>query len=484
MTTIAEQIQSVRQTLGREYIRPPQEKANAFQEVLWSADGEVGLEYWRTGRALNDDTIKHFGLGFDKDKQAVTIPVYKKGVLVNIKYRYLNPEKGKYSGETGAETWIFNDDGIQEGRTKGGVLVVEGEIDLMSCWQAGIKNVVSPASGKDSYGVWLELLDTVPKVYIAYDNDEAGKTTAMKMAQRTGIEKTFEVKYPDGVKDANEFFKVHTKEDFLALIKKSAPYYSYQFKNVGDIISGLMNDDASVIEVELMPKVKIEDDWLIVVSGKTNIGKTGYALNIVKELSERGIPTLTMPFERGVASVGRRFLQILFGKTLDDLAFTSKEEWGALIDRAVETPAYFAVPKRDEILDTIRKAKRLFNTRVVVIDHLDYLVRQSNENQNVSISNSLQELKALAMECKVIMIVITHIRKIEQAGAVSSRKPNIEDLKGSSSLYQDPEAVILLSSDEVGTILVDVAKNKGEMRATKFNMNVGTGVISQYVDDF
>ena len=80
----------------------------------------------------------------------------------------------KYTQEKGCEVWIYNEDGISRGQSKGGVLITEGEFDCMSAWQAGFKNVISPASGKDSYGVWIELLDSIPKVYIAYDNDKAG----------------------------------------------------------------------------------------------------------------------------------------------------------------------------------------------------------------------------------------------------------------------------------------------------------------------
>jgi hypothetical protein len=484
MSKLGEAIVSIRQAVGRDYIRPPTEKLERMEEDLFSEVGSVGLDYLKNERGFTEKTIKHFRLGYDSTKDAIAIPVFKKKELINIKYRLLKPDGAKYVAESGSEVWIYNEEGIEVAKKMGGILIVEGEFDLMSCWQADILNVVSPASGKDSYGVWLELLDNIPRVYIAYDNDKAGQQTSVKLAERTGVEKTFEVKYPDGIKDANEFFKKNTRSDFLQRIKQSSPFYSHQFKSVGDIIVGLMDEEDDGYEISLIPHVKIERDWLIILSGKSNIGKTSAVLNMVKELSEKKIPTLVMPFERGTASVGRRFLQVLFNKTLDQLKFTSKDEWVKLIDKVIGLPVYFTVPKKEDIVSTIIKSKRLFDTRFVIIDHLDYVVRHVQGNRESEIANTLQELKRVAEENKVVILIVTHIRKIEQAGSMIPRKPSIEDLKGSSSLYQDPECVIMLSSEESGTIDIDIVKNKGIMGCTRFAINNETGLISKDLNDW
>ena len=366
----------------------------------------------------------------------------------------------------------------------GAVLIVEGEFDLMSTWQHGIKNVISPASGKDSYGIWLEQLDHIPKVYIAYDNDTAGKEASMKMADRIGIDKCFEVEYPEGTKDANEFFKKHTFEEFKEMVGNATPYYSYQFKGVGDIISSLRNQKDEALKLGFIPQVEMEKDWLLMVSGVSNVGKTAYVLNVADELASKGTPVLVLPFERGIESVGKRYLQVKFDKTNDDFLFLNDGEWDSLTDECIETPIYFALPKKQELIETIIKARRLFDTKVVIIDHLDYIVRQGSGSKEVEIADTLQNLKRVAEDNGVILIIVTHIRKIDSAGAITSRKPSIEDLKGSSSLYQDPECVIMLTSQTEGTIDVDVLKNKGEMGRATFSFNKATGKLSEQPDGF
>jgi len=440
------------------------------------------LEYLRNERGLTDETIKHFNLGYDKERNAVAIPAYKNGELINIKYRLIKPDKTKYLNERGTETWIFNEDGIQRGIKKGGVLIVEGEFDAMTAWQAGFHNVISPSSGKDSYGVWLELLDNIPKVYIAYDNDKGGKDTSIKLAERIGTEKCYEVNYPLNVKDANDFFKSRTREDFVKLLENAIPFYRYRFKSVGDIINDLRNDKDDSISTRFIPKVKIGKDWLVVISGKSNIGKSSVVLNIADDFTKQGIPTLVMPFERGIESMGRRFLQIKFNKTSQDFQNTEDREWDSIISDCVDLPVYFSTPKKEEIVDTIIKSKRIFDTRVVIVDHLDYVVRHVQGNREAEISNTLQSLKMVAEEYGIIMLVVTHIRKTDSPGSMIQKKPSIEDLKGSSSLYQDPECVVLLTGDET-SLNVNVAKNKGEMKSQEYTFHPSTGKMIEK-DDF
>lgn len=474
--SIKEHIRSIRETVGKEYKRPDPGKVLQFIEYLGSSND--AKEYLNS-RGLQPETIEHFKLGYDPERDAISIPIYKKGELINIKYRFIRPKEQRYTSESNAETWLFNDDGLEIGRQLKGVLVVEGEFDAIAAWQAGIKNVVSTASGNQSYGVWIAELDNISKVYIAFDNDDSGKQAGKQFADRVGQSKCYEFNYPDGIKDASEFFSENSLEDFKEIAKKSTPYYSYEFKNVGDVIRSIREGEAPTIKSEWIPRVQIEQDWLLVLSGDTNIGKTTYSMNVAKDFATQGIPTLVMPFERGTVPVGKRFLQVYFDKTGEDLMFTSNTEWDEMIDDVVDLPIYFAVPKKSDIIDTIKKARRFFDVKVVIIDHLDYIMRHNTGGER-DIANTLQEYKVLAQELGVVFIVVTHLRKRD----ASETRPNLHDLKGSSSLAQDPECVILLSSAEDGIVTVDIAKNKGHMGKYDFGINIETGVMNHDPNDF
>ena len=430
-------------------------------------------------RNLSDKTIEHFKLGYDASRDAISIPVYKDKELINIRYRHLAPEKKmRYSQEKGCETWIYNEDGINSAKEKGGVLVVEGEFDLMSVWQAGAKNVVSPSSGAQSYGPWIELMDSIPRVWIAYDNDKPGKKAAYDFAQRIGIDKSFEVTYKGDIKDANDFFAVHTYDEFKELIKEARPFYSYIFSGLTDIIADMRENKAVKTTIKMAPFIEFEEDWLVIMSGDSNTGKTSWVLNVASELGDKKIPTLAMPFERGIRSVGKRFLQVRHDTKEKDFLLFQDADWDKVIEDASDLPVYFSVPKPQDVEDVIRRAKRIFNVKFVLIDHLNYLVRQVDKKQTEAEAESMMKFKDLAQELGIVFIIVHHIKKPDTHG--KPRKLQKEDLKGSSSLYQDPEAVIMLDQiDGSMDVEYNVVKNKGEQGSQTFNFTRGTGVMKQ-----
>lgn len=474
-------IQSLQQTIQVDYTRPDQTKLDMMVESLRASPG---WKYLTEERGLNEETIEHFKLGYDKIKNAIAIPHFKQGELINIKYRFLKPRDIRYTSEPNAEQWLFNDEGIDRamdsttGKALGAVAIAEGEIDCMSLWQLGFKNVISPGSGANSYGIWIELLDKVKSIWIAYDNDSPGQSASKELANRIGLEKCRNVTYPDGIKDANEYMQKYTGADLRILFSKATPFYKYEFSGISEVIQKIIDDPLDYLEISLLPGVKLERDQLVVLSGVTNGGKTSVSLNIMKELASKEIPCLIMPFERGVYSVGRRYLQVALGKTQEGMQFTSKEAWLELIPTLANQPVYFAVPDRFKINETISRAKRLFGVKVVIIDHLDYVIRNLNGNRENAIADTMQGLKRIAEELGIIIIVVTHVRKLDEPGSHSPRKPNLDDLKGSSSLKQDPEVVAIVhpTPDRMG-IEIDIQKNKGPMLSKTFKINTDTGVI-------
>ncbi len=477
---IRNKIQSLQQTLNVSYTRPSPAR---LEEMIVKLRGSPAWNYLTKERGLNEETINHFRLGYDEKKNAVAIPHFKGDELINIKYRFLKPKDIRYTSEANAEQWAFNDAGFTIAKEKGGIAIAEGELDCISLWQMGFKNVISPGSGANSHGLWIEQIDSIRQVWIAYDNDEPGQAAAKELADRIGIEKCRNVIYPEGVKDANDYLKGHTEPELRELFAKAQPFYKYEFSGMGDIIQKIMDDPNDYLEVTLLPGVKLEKDQLVVMSGATNAGKSTVSLNIVKELAERGVPTLFMPFERGVYSLGRRYIQIALGKTQEQMQFTSRDEWKQHALALARQPVYMAVPDKAKVIDTIARAKRLFGVKMVIIDHLDYLIRNTTGNRETAIADTVQGMKRAAEQLGVIVLIVTHVRKLDEPGNTKTRKPGMDDLKGSSSLKQDPEVVAMLyPTEDMFGITVDILKNKGPMTAKTFKINNNTGVINGIYD--
>ncbi len=486
----SERVQSLRDMAvpadARQFIRPDPERLIQYKSNLFAdeEDSREAMSYLKTERALAEETIKHFQLGYDRDRGAIVIPVFKNKELVNLRYRIISPKERqpKYLQEKDCEVWMYNEGGIDVGLKTQKVIVVEGEFDCMSVWQAGGKNVVSPASGKDSYGIWLELLDPIPQVIIAYDNDKPGKEASLKFAERVGIEKCRELTYPEGVKDANEFFQKHTKEEFKSLIEAARPFYTRKYNDLIDVINSMRDDQVDKLELDIIPDVKLTPDHLVALAGGTNTGKTMYALNIAKKLVEKGIPTLVLPFERGVNSVGARFLQILVEKTEDEMKHLPTDEWEKMIRKVSKTPVYFSVPKTEDIGETIIKSKRILGVKAVVVDHLDKMIRGGSDSEESRIRAAMHQIKELAIEHQVMMFVVTHTRRVHQAGIGGKKKPTMHDIRGSAAVEQDSETVVMIDKYSDDEMEVDVQKNKGKMSSKIFTVDYDTGLMGAVTD--
>ena len=100
----------------------------------------------------------------------------------------------------------------------------------MALWQAGFKNVVA------IYGTngWTPDHDQLLKdngtteLFLCLDNDEAGKkgTEQLKgklLAEGHGVKAVHVVQWPEGVKDANDFFLSRGPQDFEALLQAVKP---------------------------------------------------------------------------------------------------------------------------------------------------------------------------------------------------------------------------------------------------------------------
>jgi len=465
-------IKSVSEVSGVEYKKPDPDKICQYQDNL--DKNEDAREYLKD-RNIKDISIRHFKLGYDTKRNAISIPVFKNDELINIKYRLLDPDKYKYSQEKGCEVWLYNEKGIEVGKEKDALLIVEGEFDLISCWQAGIENVVSPASGKDSYGTWLELMDDIGSIWIAYDNDEPGMAAAQKLSERVGEEKSRQVIYPDGYKDANDYFKDHDKDDFKKIISEAEHFYGHRFDGLADVINDFRSSPELGKELRIMQGVKWRDDHMMIISGRTNAGKTTYVLNIAKELVDKNKPTLILPFERGIKDVGPRFMSIDMGATEVEMRQMTDAQWHKYLERIRDLPLYFAVPEKNNILETIRRAKRIFDVRVIVIDHLDYIASQAKDKFTFQ-STLMHDLKEFAIENSVAFVIVHHPNKPSKFDA--NKRLTNDDLGGSSSISQVAETVIMIESDlEEGFMTPYVTKNKGEMSEAIFYFNKETGKI-------
>ncbi len=171
---------------------------------------------------------------------------------------------------------------------------------------------------------------------------------------------------------------------------------------------------------------------LITVSALTGSGKTSFLMDMTTKMKEQN--PLWFPFEEGAEELVRKFLE-----------------------RGEEPPKAFTPENmksntlewiESKIVESIAK----YNTKIIFIDQLDFIVSMQGENHSLNVGQTMRDLKGLAKKWNVVIFIICHLTK-----ARMDTQPTIEDLKGSSSIGQESDSVILIwreSKREQGQMVV------------------------------
>ena len=132
-------------------------------------------------------------------------------------------------------------------RSQNKALLVEGYMDLISLYQAGIKNVVA-SSGTALTEEQVQLLSRYTKnIIVMFDADNAGQNAAMKSIE-TLLKQDFEVKIlslPEG-EDPDSYVQEHGKEKFIENLDKAQDFLSYQTSRFKD--QGMFDDPTTMTE--------------------------------------------------------------------------------------------------------------------------------------------------------------------------------------------------------------------------------------------
>lgn len=177
---------------------------------------------------------------YDRFRNRVMIPIADEfGHVAGFGGRIMDDSQPKYLNSP--ETLVFNkrrllfglDRSKQAIRQQGCAVIVEGYMDAISLFAAGIKNVVASLGTAFTIEQCRKLLRYAPNIYFCYDSDEAGQQAtirALSIVRETGA-KVKVLVVPDG-KDPDEFVRKHGADAFRKLIENAQPLVEYQIRYV------------------------------------------------------------------------------------------------------------------------------------------------------------------------------------------------------------------------------------------------------------
>jgi DNA primase len=216
--------------------------------------------------------INEKGEYYDKFRHRVIFPIFSpNGRVIAFGGRilekrddiakYLNsPESSVYSKRRSLYGLFHSKDDI---RKLDRAILVEGYMDLVSLFQAGIKNVVA-SSGTSLTEEQVQLLSRFTKnIIILFDADPAGQRASIRSIEIL-LKQNFEVKVitlPKG-EDPDSFISKYGKEKFEGLVQSAKNFLEYQTAQFEE--QGMFDDPAKATEAirELVKSLSLVDDEL------------------------------------------------------------------------------------------------------------------------------------------------------------------------------------------------------------------------------
>lgn len=167
----------------------------------------------------------------------------------------------------------------QEIKTKDLVVIVEGQMDVIACHQAGMKNVVA-SSGTALTEEQIKLLQRYTKnINMAFDADEAGQNAAKRgidLAIEAGM-RVRVIRIPEGKgKDPDECLKNNSDVWFEA-VKNAQDVMDWYFdkvlfkKDINDYQQKQQVVDELLLEIARIPYAVEKDHWLRKLSERVNV---------------------------------------------------------------------------------------------------------------------------------------------------------------------------------------------------------------------
>lgn len=446
-----------------------------------------------------------------KTSPAIGFPYYRDGALTAAKYRCI--EDKDFTQDAGGAHDFFGIDLVDKTKP---LVIVEGEIDALTAMEAGIENCVSVPSGaplkvadgkvmasedkRFSY-VWnaIDILNAVPYIVIATDNDTPGQALAEELARRIGKAKCRLTKFE--AKDLNDAFKQGGSELVKEIIDRAEPYpveglsTAAKFEErLNDLWKRGNGTGFSTGYSNLDQIYTVVPGQLTVVTGYPSHGKSNLVDQLMVNLARQHDWKFAIcSFENQPEIHISRFMEIYEKKRFfegsarmteaeKERAFSWVKEHFLFLDSESAEPATI-----DSILERGKAAVARLGIRGMVIDPYNYIeMKRGDGAETEAISNMLTRIQAFAKAFGVHVWFVAHPAKVNRAGTELPR-PDGMSISGSMAWWAKADCGMTVHRTEHA---VEVAIWKcryrwvGTQGETKLSYDKVTGTYSEAVDNF
>ena len=377
------------------------------------------------------------------------------------------------------------------------LVIVEGEMDTMSVWEAQPNwDVVSipngAAAAKKAIQNNYEWINYYDKVVLFFDNDEAGQKAAKDAAGVLPPGKVF-IGFLEDYKDASEALQAGDSEAVRAVCNYDHLQYQpdgiVNAKTLLDLITTpLPPSDHDYPFQGLQGKLHgIRYGELVTITAGSGIGKSSFCRAIATHLLNKGERVGYVALEESMRRTSLGLMSDACGKSLH-LGEQQRSELTEIFDRTIakwnlQLFDGFGSYDPDHIYNRIEYMASGLDTKIIFLDHLSILLSGlENDNERVMIDRTMTKLRSLVERTGIALFLVCHTttppngQSHEEGGRVQLRS-----LRGSRSIGQLSDSVIALernqqSGSERDATTVRVLKNRysgevGEACQLKFDLS-------------
>lgn len=381
---------------------------------------------------------------YDRFRHRLMFPLTDhRGNICGFAGRLLDPEAKEAKYVNTPETLIYHKSDLlyplnltkEEIKKENQTLVVEGELDAISSYQVGVKNVVAIKGSALTENQVKLLKRFTENLVLALDTDVAGDTAArrgIEIADKEGLNiRVVELeKYKDPDEAAQKDPKFYKEK-----IKKAIPFYDYLIDSAFKRFIGDTPESKKKIGEEMIPVLaKIENEivknhYVRKLAEKLDVGEEAILTQIKKFLMTE---TVFKPLSGPVRTVKNRYE--LLEEYLLALCFQSGK-----VEILLEEPVsnLFRIPGHSRIISLLKKyllEKKKFKSsefsstlplELAELFNNFYLLNTGERIDqdswvNSEISKTITELKILKIK-ENLSAISGEIRKLEKEGKMESQ---------------------------------------------------------------
>lgn len=429
-------------------------------------------------RKINKATCKKFGVRMSIDEQDGTTPTAyyfpyydQKGKLTGYKKRDLTKEKyDKFHfttvGKVGVDCKLFGQDVAESvSRKRNNLIFVEGEIDVLSAYQALVDSVAGTKySTLEPFVVGLScgtanaveavlhnesFVRSYDRITLSFDNDAATPAEAAKGIKR-GKEATeavagamigdnlYTVQYADKYKDPSDYLQDGKSEELAKLLQ----FGSKRF--VTDKISYASDIDFEEVVAKrkrglmcpsfpkLMEKIHgFRGSELVLLTSGVGVGKStvtsSFAADFIAAGERVGLIFLEETRKETLQRMLAHSLKVNYNKFKDDpLSVATREQIKEAYDNIVADDKavfldHFGHLNIDSLMPKIKHMHLVSKCRFIIIDHITLITSggSTEVDERKEIDRTMTELAAFCASNDVCIIAISHINR----GGFADNKP-------------------------------------------------------------